>query len=685
MSEYTYWQNDNAGCSLEKLLCWTPAERYLRFGVRVGGQMPYNNGVTAYDFTGNYVLTNTVNGRVAGWIANDGTYDYIETGVHSVDFGEGIGFVNVGITFEYEDLSYSPPYLFQFGGCPSGTGQVPSPIERGILATDIPIFETQAQADYYIVTGTLLNDEKPLNYEDAEVIPEETEVYYCYNMSNTGHMVNGVMVEDSDQSHRYYSNIRIQANRAPALYFVDTMTFQLGVKYPTVISWLGNSSIASIEDTPVENFNPPPIPSSGWQTFYANMYMYQYARGYTPNYGDFTYGFGMNTNFKLFKNETDADWYIKTGDDEDEIDFPDLPDNPDSPDTGDPDPITDFGPGGFLSPFIQSYVMNATGVGEVAAAFYSDNQTLIDDIKQGLTMFGAQPFEAIVGLSAFPFDVTSLVTTVHTDGVYFGSYRQSVTDAWKITGLGNNYINAGTINVGYLVDSNGNQLPEYRNFEPYASLHVYLPYVGWEKLQIEDYIGRTINIRYYVDIYTRSGVCALVADGALQDYFPVSCIGVELPITGQNLSRYANDTLNALLGMGAGVVGGAVAGSMLPGVGTAFGAATGALISGGIAVGKGTFDIAQKGKPKDHNLQKGSFSANTGCYMPQYVIFRFDVHDIIEPDKLKDIYGKPSSYSGPISNLNGFVKAETMKMNTSGMSDSIINEVTGLLNSGIYV
>ena len=251
--------------------------------------------------------------------------------------------------------------------------------------------------------------------------------------------------------------------------------------------------------------------------------------------------------------------------------------------------------------------------------------------------------------------------------------------------MDDDYIDAGTINVGYLVDSEGNQLPEYRNFEPYASLHVYLPYVGWEKLQIEDYIGKTVNIRYFIDIYTRSGVCVLVADGALQDYFPVSCIGVELPITGQNLSRYANDTLNALLGMGAGVIGGAVAGSMIPGVGTAFGAATGALVSGGIAVGKGTFDIAQKGKPKDHNLQKGSFSANTGCYMPQYVIFRFDVHDIIEPDKLNEIYGKPSSYSGPISNLNGFVKAETMKLNTSGMSDSIINEVTGLLNSGIYV
>lgn len=676
-----YWQNNAGGCFLSKTLCYTPEEFYKKRRPVVSGWVPYNDGVHPYQYTGGVKnVSFGPGGRYAGYIANDGSYDYIFVGIHSVDFGEQ-GFYNVGCQFEYEDTSYVPPMKFLIDGCPSGTGL--GPLNLGLLATNIPIFETQTEADYYIVNGTFLNDVKPLNYEGAEVEPDKTEVYYCYNMSNTGQMVNGVMTETDTQDHRVYRNIRVQANRAPALYFVDSMSFQLGVKYPEIISWYGNQLVEAPENIPVENFNAPPI--SGFETFYANMYMYQYARDFTPNLGIFTYGFKMNTNFKLFKNETDADYYIKTGDDGDSIDYPDTPDNPDSPDTGDPDPTTDFGPGGFLSPFIQSYVMNVTGVGEVADAFYSDDDTVIANIERGLKLFGSEPFEAIVGLSAFPFDVSTICTTVHTNGVYFGSYRQSVTDAWKITGMDDDYIDAGTINVGYLVDSEGNQLPEYRNFEPYASLHVYLPYVGWEKLQIEDYIGKTVNIRYYIDIYTRSGVCVLVADGALQDYFPVSCIGVELPITGQNLSRYANDTLNALLGMGAGVVGGAVAGSMLPGVGTAFGAATGALISGGIAVGKGTFDIAQKGKPKDHNLQKGSFSANTGCYMPQYVIFRFDVHDIIEPDKLNEIYGKPSSYSGPISNLNGFVKAETMKMNTSGMSDSIINEVTGLLNSGIYV
>lgn len=684
MSELNYWQNNASGCFLTKELCYTPEEIYKNRRPAIGGYPPYNNGVHPYYYTGHVpgpTLQTGPGGRYAGWIDNDGSYDYISTAIHSVDFGEQ-GFYDVGVGFEYEDTSYTPPMKYVVYGCPSGTGG--STLSEGILATNIPIFETKADADYYIVNGTFLNDVKPLNYEDAEVIPEETETFYCYNMSNTGQMVNGVMTEAESPSQRYYSNIRVQCNRAPALYFVDSTSFQLGVKYPSIISWVGNSTPVEIDDIPVENFVDPPI--IGFTTFYANMYQFQYAREFVPNAGRFTYGFRMNTNFKLFKNETDADYYIKTGDDDDAIDYPDYPDQPDAPDTGDPEPITEFGPGGFISPFIQSLVMDKTALEEASDAFYSNDTSLIDSIKDGLQLFGAEPFEAIVGLSAFPFDVKTIVNTVGDNCIYFGSYRHPMNHTvWRIISLDDDYINAGSITINPIQTVNGKEIPAYKNFEPYCSFHVYLPYVGWEKLQLEDYLGKTVNIRYYIDIYTRSGVCCLIADNVLQDYFPVSCIGVELPISGQNLSRYANDTLNALLTTAGATVAGAVGGSMIPGIGTVAGAIGGGMISAAVAGGKGAFDIAQKGKPKDHNLQKGSFSAGTGCYMPQYVTFRWDVHDIIEPDNLDKIYGKPSSYSGKIGNLSGFVKVETMKLNTSGMSDDIINEVTNLLSAGIYV
>ena len=71
--------------------------------------------------------------------------------------------------------------------------------------------------------------------------------------------------------------------------------------------------------------------------------------------------------------------------------------------------------------------------------------------------------------------------------------------------------------------------------------------------------------------------------------------------------------------------------------------------------------------------------------MPQYVMFRFTVHDVIEPENLNSLYGKPSSYGGRLGNLSGFTKVDTIKMNTSGMSDNNITEVVNLVKEGIFL
>ena len=84
-------------------------------------------------------------------------------------------------------------------------------------------------------------------------------------------------------------------------------------------------------------------------------------------------------------------------------------------------------------------------------------------------------------------------------------------------------------------------------------------------------------------------------------------------------------------------------------------------------------------------MTKGNFSGGCGCYMPQYVMFRFTVHDVIEPENLNSLYGKPSSYGGRLGNLSGFTKVDTIKMNTSGMSDNNITEVVNLVKEGIFL
>ena len=95
--------------------------------------------------------------------------------------------------------------------------------------------------------------------------------------------------------------------------------------------------------------------------------------------------------------------------------------------------------------------------------------------------------------------------------------------------------------------------------------------------------------------------------------------------------------------------------------------------------------MAQKGQPKDHLMIKGAFSGASAAYMPQYVIFRYDIHNLIVPDNLTALYGRPSSGGGKISTFNGFLKCDTVKLNTSGMTDPEITEVLTLLREGIFI
>lgn len=669
-----FW--NSAGCYLTDEFYFTDREEYLNTP-RAGGNMPYNNGSTNYPLTGEVVVRNIVNGRAAGYIHEaEGTnpYAYIVTDLGSVYF-EGFGYATVQCYFTYQDLSYGEPTYFPSYGMPSGDGLG---INIGTLATNIPIFATEAEAITYVTTGE--NKDHALNYRPASVEPDTTKIYYCFNSYAEGIQTNGEMVKNSS-SNMAYDNIVVQSNKRPVLYF--DQNYRLNALYSDVVSWYGNAVDEDISMVPVSSYIPGN--PSGHNIFYGDINAYAKAKAAILPNGTYYYGFKFLTDFAIYGDRESALYALNTGDYTQAGNWAAISSGSDEYDvlTGDEEAATTFGFGSFVSPFIQTYVCSQAAVREVAEAFYTDDPSIIENIKKGLELFGASPFEAIVGLSAFPFDVSTMVNTSPWTYIYFGSYQKTLQNTvYKVINMAHKYIDAGGVILKPIFNN-------FRDFEPWTSLHVYLPFVGWQKLDIATYINKYVSIRYYVDIMTRTGVCVLLADGVMCDYFTTGGLGVELPITGQNLSRYANDTLNALLQGGGGIVSGAVSGavtgSIIPGVGTVAGAVAGAALSGGVGLAAGAFQMSQKPKPKDQNMTKGNFSGGTGCYMPYYVTFRFDVHDVIEPSNLNALYGKPSNYGGKLKGLSGFIKAETIKMNTSGMSDEEISEIVSLLNAGIFV
>ena len=538
---------------------------------------------------------------------------------------------------------------------------------------NIPIFDTEAHWHDFVENG---NTTGCYNLDDEWQL-DETKYYYIYNNQTSVKLFNGTVTPVSGATYEWHS-MKFSANKEPVLYYDDAFGLTLQAK-SVVASKAVQGPGYILDNIPEEGWTEGALEYSG--PFYGTVADRIECVGSLPENGTYNYGYELNTNIYRFHDKASADYAQETGDYSGASNYYDLQTgNTHAPvTTGDAEGTTTFGSGSVTSPFVSSYICSRNDVLNVAGAFYSNDTTLIDNIKKGLELFGANPFEAICGLSWFPFDLNTVSTAQAQTWIYFGSYKHEPGGSFSIDKIINlnssGYVDAGSVYIAPLFNS-------YRDFEPFCQLSIYLPYHGWELLDIAKYYKKTVNIRYYVDIYTNTYACALVADNQIIDVFPGN-IGVNLPICGSNLSEYANSMLRSVLGTVGGTAGGALTGAMIGG--GVPGAVVGAAVGGFAGLAKGTFEMAQKGQPKDHLMIKGAFSGASAAYMPQYVIFRYDIHNLIVPDNLTALYGRPSSGGGKISTFNGFLKCDTVKLNTSGMTDPEITEVLTLLREGIFI
>ena len=540
---------------------------------------------------------------------------------------------------------------------------------------NIPIFDSEAHWHNFVETG----DTTGCYNADDEWQLDTTDYYWIYNHQSSGKLFNGTMTEVSGATRAWHS-LKFSANERPVLYFNNDFGLTLNAR-AIVASKAVNGPGYVIDNIPEEGWTEGRLEYSG--PFYGTLESRIEFTGSLPDNGTYSYGLQVDTNIPIFKTKADADHAIETGDYSEagnayglESGNTHLPVT-----TGDNDASTTFGDGPATSPFVTSYVCTKNDVLNVANTFYTNDPSILDNIKAGLSLMGSEPFQALCGLSWFPFDLSKVVTAQAQNYIYFGSYQYqpgSLSIDKVLSYKNNGYLDAGSIYIAPLFSS-------YRDLAPWTQLQIYIPFHGWEAIDIAKYYKKTINIRYYVDIYTNTYACALVASGGGKSYIGdifSGNIGMTLPLSGSNMSEYGNSMLRAVLGTAGGVGGGMLSGAM---VGSLPGAIVGGAVGGGIALAGGLFEMGQKGTPKDHLMVKGAYSGASAAYMPTNVIIRYDIHNLIVPKNLTELYGRPSSASGPVSNFSGFLQADTFKLSMDNIMDAEAKEIEQYMKEGIFI
>ena len=546
------------------------------------------------------------------------------------------------------------------------------------FSTNIPIFTNETWAKTYITAATTADIKAALthaiNYSDS-TLDEDTKYYYIENQRGMADTVRNTATPTGNIT---YKSMRFMSNATPLLYFNND--YSLTLVAPSVLASYALDGPLSIIDM---------VPESSWHDglmytglWYGNIATRLKATGENLADGSYMYGFDLGTNILIMPSKAAAEQAIESGDYSEAFNYAQVSEGGSyhPPAYGNKEETTEFGGGADTSPFVQTYVLDRSALIQLAQTFYSTSEQTWRDILTGLSLVSSdKPIEGIAGITMYPFDVNKILNTSPQQYVYMGTYQLTINATLHkaISLKSAAYLDCGSVTIRPLTRS----YKDYKN----TTIQVYLPYIGWQKMDPALIYDKTITVRYYVDIHTRACVACIIANGILIAQYSGN-IGVCLPSCNSDYNAYANAMASTVMG-GASSVLSAAGGAI-----QAATAGTSGLLTAAVGIGSAAANTAatlnkleRMGGAGNHPTVTGAFTACIGTYMPQYVIWRTIIHDTVAPNNFNELCGRPSSTGASVGSFSGFLSCKSVNLNTNLMLDEEAAEVYNLLKGGIYI
>lgn len=221
------------------------------------------------------------------------------------------------------------------------------------------------------------------------------------------------------------------------------------------------------------------------------------------------------------------------------------------------------------------------------------------------------------------------------------------------------------------------------DYDPYHKLEIYIPYVGYRELPVDQVMGKTIELTYHIDCMSGDFV-ALVHTPAVGAYGPqlaqIICqfagtMGVHVP-----LSR---ESFDSMVSAGINLLGGAV-GMAAGGIAQAAGLEGGDLKANQIASQAGSATVSAINSMKRNVIRSGSIGASSGMLAKQnpFIISTLPRQSL--PEQYMQLEGYPSNIYGTVGTFSGFLAVETIKLNVTATSTEK-EMIMQLLKGGVYV
>ena len=294
---------------------------------------------------------------------------------------------------------------------------------------------------------------------------------------------------------------------------------------------------------------------------------------------------------------------------------------------------------------VSAYKMTAEQLRLLSEELWSANSELLENLKK---MFLDNPLESIMSLSLIPLNLSGT-----TGNIKIGNYPTEI----GATILSEQYItlDCGSINVGLYW---GNSL----DYDPYSKFDLYLPMVGSTTLSADEIVGKTLAVKYTIDIVSGACIAFVLVNNSVLYTASGNC-ALQLPISGRDASNLYSSALKATL-------------AAIPSI--TFGGAVGAVsaVSSGINI--------LNSKPSVQH--SGNMSGNSGVLNVKYPVLTITRARQSLPENFYKYKGYTSNITEQIKNLSGYTEIEYIRLeNIDGITDAELNELETILKSGFIV
>lgn len=359
---------------------------------------------------------------------------------------------------------------------------------------------------------------------------------------------------------------------------------------------------------------------------------------------------------------------------------------PPSPDPPSPDPSEPIVPsplppiGGSGTGFFTVYNPSIQNLRQIASILWSSNmiQQLENNFKN--------PMETIMGLGIVPVKPP----TGDAQEVKFGIWGSGVS-APVVT---SEYVevDCGSRYIGYYYYS-------YLDFEPYTKMSLYLPYVGEIDMNPDEVTGKTLRIKYHINVITGECVAYVMANGTVIYIGSANCFR-QIPLSQADLSQVIQSAISAISTIAGAAIGGAVAASaggiasgVAPSVANAAGMSTGGQVA------SASLSEAMHAAPSLNNVmankmyyhragQLGTGSGQLSIRKPYITILRpnlmlpDDAGDVGTNSDLKAYKGYPCNQVMPLTNATGMTVIENCRLSIPGATVEEVNEALSIMKGG---